>query len=81
MFHRPIVNLCPVYIYIFSFCDLLKDISADVKYTKDHEWVEIDRLHKIATVGITEFAQKALGDIVFVELPQIGSIVNANGYN
>jgi glycine cleavage system H protein len=39
-------------------------------YTKDHEWVKIDENE--ATVGITDFAQKQLGDIVYVELPQSG---------
>ena len=47
----------------------------DKKYSKDHEWLE---LHKdIATVGITNHAQESLGDIVFVDLPDIGKIVNA----
>ncbi|MFC5607001.1 glycine cleavage system protein GcvH [Variovorax soli] len=41
-----------------------------LKYTKDHEWVAVDG--SIATVGITQHAQDALGDVVFVDLPQIG---------
>ena len=41
-----------------------------IKYTKDHEWVAIDG--DIATVGITQHAQDALGDVVFVDLPEIG---------
>lgn len=41
-------------------------IPADLKYTKDHEWVSLDG--DIATVGITHFAQKELGDIVYVEV-------------
>ncbi len=40
------------------------------KYTKDHEWVDLEG--NLATVGITDFAQQALGDIVYVELPKIG---------
>lgn len=40
------------------------------KYTEDHEWLEIDG--DVATVGITDFAQEQLGDVVFVELPEIG---------
>ena len=43
---------------------------ADVKYTKDHEWVKLAGTE--ATVGITDFAQHQLGDVVFVELPEIG---------
>jgi len=42
------------------------NIPANLKYTKDHEWVSID--DDIATVGITHFAQKELGDIVYVEV-------------
>ncbi|WP_291116121.1 glycine cleavage system protein GcvH [Flavobacterium sp. UBA6135] len=42
------------------------NIPADLKYTKDHEWIKIDG--DIATVGITDFAQKELGDIVYVEV-------------
>lgn len=43
---------------------------ADLKYTNDHEWVKVDGAE--ATVGITDFAQKQLGDVVFVELPDLG---------
>jgi glycine cleavage system H protein len=42
------------------------NIPANLKYTKDHEWISIDG--DIATVGITDFAQKELGDIVYVEV-------------
>ena len=41
-----------------------------IKYTEDHEWVKVDG--DIAIVGITEHAQAALGDVVFVELPEVG---------
>ena len=50
------------------------NIPADLKYTKDHEWVKIDG--KMATVGITEFASKELGDIVFVEVDTVGDEIN-----
>ena len=43
----------------------------DLKYSTDHEWVRVDG--NIATVGITDYAQDALGDIVFVELPDVGA--------
>jgi len=46
------------------------NIPADLKYTKDHEWVKID--NEIATVGITDFAQGELGDIVYIEVDSIG---------
>ena len=42
----------------------------DIRYSKDHEWISLDG--DIATVGITEHAQEALGDVVFVELPEAG---------
>ena len=47
----------------------------DKKYTKDHEWIKLDG--EIATIGITNHAQESLGDIVFVDLPEIGKEVNA----
>ena len=42
---------------------------SELKYTKDHEWVRLDG--DVATVGITDHAQTALGDVVFVELPEV----------
>ena len=44
---------------------------AELKYTKDHEWVRVEGDHGI--VGITDYAQKQLGDVVYVELPEIGA--------
>ena len=46
----------------------------ELKYTKEHEWVSIDS--DIATIGITDYAQEQLGDIVFVELPEVQSQVS-----
>ena len=43
---------------------------SDLKYTRDHEWVKIDGA--TAKVGITDYAQKALGDVVYLELPEVG---------
>jgi glycine cleavage system H protein len=45
-------------------------VPADLRYTNDHEWVRVDGDE--ATVGITEYAASQLGDIVFVELPEVG---------
>ena len=50
---------------------------ADTRYTKDHEWIRLDG--DVATVGISEHAQNALGDIVYVELPAIGKEVEKGG--
>jgi glycine cleavage system H protein len=47
----------------------------EYKYTKEHEWVKADG--SVATVGITDHAQEALGDIVFVELPKVGAELQA----
>ncbi len=46
-------------------------IPGELKYTKDHEWARIE--NGVATIGITDFAQSELGDIVYVELPEVGS--------
>ena len=46
---------------------------SEVRYSKDHEWVKIDG--DTATVGITHYAQEQLGDVVFVELPEVGKKV------
>ena len=48
---------------------------ADFKYTKEHEWIKADG--SSATIGITNYAQESLGDIVFVELPKVGSELTA----
>jgi glycine cleavage system H protein len=45
--------------------------SDDYYYTKDHEWIKVEG--EKATVGITDFAQKQLGDVVYVELPEVGT--------
>jgi len=49
-------------------------IPADLKYTKEHEWVRIEG--DVATFGVSDHAQEALGDIVFVELPEVGRTVD-----
>src|SRR5215510_11653187 len=52
------------------------NFPANVKYTKDHEWVLVNG--DIGTVGITDYAQGELGDVVFVELPTVGKTVKAH---
>jgi len=47
----------------------------DLKYTKDHEWIRLDG--DTGTVGITDFAQQQLGDVVYVELPEVGAQLTA----
>jgi glycine cleavage system H protein len=48
---------------------------ADLKYTKEHEWIRVDG--NTGTIGITDFAQQQLGDVVYVELPEVGSTLTA----
>lgn len=51
-------------------------IPKELHYTKDHEWVKVEGA--VATVGITDHAQEALGDITFVDLPKVGKVVKAH---
>jgi glycine cleavage system H protein len=51
------------------------NLPEELKYTKDHEWVRLE--NGIATVGITEFAQRELGDIVYVEVETVGEEIGA----
>jgi glycine cleavage system H protein len=49
---------------------------ANYRYTKEHEWISLDG--KIGTIGITDYAQNSLGDIVYVDVPKVGDSVTAN---
>jgi len=49
----------------------MSETPAELKYSKSHEWVRLEE-NGMVTVGITDFAQESLGDIVFVELPEVG---------
>jgi glycine cleavage system H protein len=53
------------------------EVPEGLKYTKEHEWARIERTRVV--VGITDFAQEELGDVVFVELPEPGTAVAAEG--
>ena len=54
----------------------MANIPEDLHYSKDHEWVRVDG--DIATIGITDYAQNSLGDVVYVELPKVGEEFAAN---
>lgn len=54
----------------------MAQIPEDLHYSKDHEWVRLEG--KIAVVGITEYAQDSLGDVVYVEVPKVGDEFAAN---
>ena len=51
------------------------NFPSNLRYTKDHEWILLEG--NIATIGITEFAQRELGDIVFVDIPTVGKTMEA----
>lgn len=51
------------------------NFPANLRYTKDHEWIKLDG--DIATIGITDFAQRELGDIVYVEIETVGKALDA----
>ncbi len=53
------------------------NVPDDRRYTKDHEWALVDQGR--VRIGITEYAQDALGDVVFVQLPAVGTVVEAGG--
>jgi len=53
----------------------MAQVPAELKYVTSHEWIR-DEGNGVYTVGITDFAQEQLGDVVFVELPEVGSEVN-----
>lgn len=55
---------------------MANNIPEELKYTKDHEWTKL--VGDVAVIGITDFAQSSLGDIVFVELPDIGKQLNTH---
>jgi glycine cleavage system H protein len=48
----------------------------ELLYTKEHEWIRVDE--EVGTIGITDYAQRELGDVVFVELPKVGDHITAN---
>jgi len=55
----------------------MSEIPSDLRYTKSHEWVRLEEDGTV-TVGITDHAQELLGDLVFVELPEVGATISAD---
>lgn len=53
--------------------DSVEDVPSDLRYTKEHEWVKVEGNE--VSIGITDFAQNALTEVVWVELPEVGSVV------
>jgi glycine cleavage system H protein len=56
----------------------MSNVPADLKYTKEHEWIAATSSPKVFKVGITDFAQGALGDIVYIQLPKVGDSLSAD---
>ena len=54
----------------------MSNIPENLRYSKDHEWVKVDG--DVATVGITDYAQHALGDVVYVDMPRVGDKLGAH---
>ncbi|HEY7007895.1 MAG TPA: glycine cleavage system protein GcvH [Jatrophihabitantaceae bacterium] len=55
----------------------MSEIPSELKYTAEHEWVRVEGGSQTVRVGITDYAQQALGDVVYVSLPDVGSEVSA----
>lgn len=55
------------------------NFPSDLRYTKEHEWLRVEDGGTTAVIGITDFAQRELGDIVFVELEPVGTEVDRDG--
>ncbi len=53
------------------------NIPDDLRYSTDHEWIRVDPDSTTVTIGITDYAQDSLGDVVFVEAPEVGATVTA----
>ena len=54
----------------------MSNIPENLRYSKDHEWVSVDG--EIATIGITDYAQSSLGDVVYIDFPRVGDKVEAH---
>ncbi|MBX3291168.1 MAG: glycine cleavage system protein GcvH [Acidobacteria bacterium] len=55
----------------------MSNIPENLKYSKDHEWVSVEG--DVATIGITDYAQSSLGDVVYVDFPRVGDTFDAHG--
>ncbi|MEO6654750.1 MAG: glycine cleavage system protein GcvH [Pyrinomonadaceae bacterium] len=54
----------------------MSNIPENLRYSKDHEWVEVNG--ELATIGITDYAQHALGDVVYIDMPRVGDKLNSH---
>ena len=56
----------------------MSNVPADLSYTAEHEWVSLEPGDGVVRIGITDFAQDALGDVVYVQMPEVGTEVTAD---
>ena len=78
MIKRPISNFQSGIEIFYSYLPpktIAMNFPSSLRYTKDHEWIKLDG--NVATIGITDYAQKELGDIVYVEVETVGQSLNA----
>ena len=64
--------MCEKHSSNFIFCTVMNELPKDLLYTKDHEWIQYQE-GGMAVIGITDYAQESLGDITFVEFPEVGT--------
>ncbi|GHG41653.1 glycine cleavage system H protein [Sinomonas cellulolyticus] len=57
----------------------MSNVPAELSYTAEHEWISMEPGDGVVRIGITDFAQDALGDVVYVQMPEVGTEVSANG--
>ncbi|RDX85290.1 Glycine cleavage system H protein 2, mitochondrial [Mucuna pruriens] len=76
VFHRGFSNVIPLTCPL-GFFYVVPPVVKDLKYADSHEWVKVDG--NSATIGITDHAQDHLGDVVYVELPEVGAAVTQGG--
>lgn len=55
----------------------MAEVPSELKYTAEHEWVQVSEGSRTVRIGITDYAQEALGDVVYVSLPEVGTAVTA----
>lgn len=56
----------------------MSEIRSELLYTKEHEWIQKTDAAKVVRMGITDFAQSALGDVTYIELPEVGTEITQN---
>src|SRR5206468_9116173 len=82
LLHSPAVRRFSAPTFKLNSCVIFGERGASMaypgnfRYTREHEWISVDG--NIGTVGITDYAQNSLGDIVYVDMPKVGDSISAN---